>query len=97
MCAHLLNIIGLVFGMVGAGILFYRGPPQPDFSQIEAIGLQLKHDRTPFEDGTTVGSRKAAAKKLFEDYRWWSGIGVGLVVLAFLMQFLAELFELFIS
>ena len=46
-----LNVVGLIFGMLGVVILFWWGPPQPSF---EPSGARRLMPGTPLRNGLTV-------------------------------------------
>jgi hypothetical protein len=88
MTAQWLNTIGLVLGMLGVGILFQWGPPQPDFDEGIAMGISFTKD-TVFTDGTKPSEIVAAAKKRKRQHQLMSRFGLGLVGLGFLVQLVA--------
>jgi hypothetical protein len=67
-----LNAIGLVCGMVGVVVLFKWGPPQPSFEG-DAILLETTNE-------TALAAEKARYKRM-------SRIGLALIGLGFLLQF----------
>jgi hypothetical protein len=88
MTAQWLNTIGLMLGMLGVGILFRWGPPQPDLSEGISIAVTYQPD-TVFEDGTKPSEMEAATKKLKRQHEIMSRVGLGLVGLGFLVQLVA--------
>jgi len=52
---HLLNITGLVVGIIGVAIIFRFGPPQPNLETGISIGLE---DKTPIGEGRTVADQE---------------------------------------
>jgi hypothetical protein len=83
---------GLVFTIVGALMIFFWGPPLPDFSDANiSLGIDYGPD-TKFGDGTTGADRIAAAERrqrLKHRHQVISRIGLGLVILGFVVQFMA--------
>jgi hypothetical protein len=81
-----LNAIGLISGMVGVIVLFFWGPPQPSFE--ETVGVALDSG-TVLTNGTKVSELENANKRRKRRHRIMSSIGLGLVGLGFLFQFVA--------
>jgi hypothetical protein len=80
---QLLNSIGLVFGMLGAVLLFRFGPPQPNFEL--GIGLALE-DNTPLASGKTVAEHNQAVRLLQARHECLSKVGLALLFAAFAFQ-----------
>lgn len=78
-----LNTIGLMLGIVGVGILFRWGPPQPSFERGASIGLERN---TRLSSGKTVAQNDADIAALENHHRLMSRIGLGLVGLSFVFQ-----------
>jgi hypothetical protein len=87
---RLLNLAGLLLGMVGVLVIFKWGPPQPDFSEGIALGLE---PATVFVDGTKVSDLIEAARRLKRRHSIMSGFGLGLIGFGFLAQFIATILE----
>jgi hypothetical protein len=84
--AHCLNAIGLFLGMAGVVVIFVWGPPQPSFE--ESVGVALDSN-TVLVDGTKISDLEKANKRLKRRHRILSRIGLGLVGVGFLFQFVA--------
>jgi hypothetical protein len=84
--AQWLNTIGLALGMVCVVILFIWGPPQPDFDEGVAIGLELD---TVLKDGKTVVEKDADVRRLKRWHTVMSRIGLGLIGVGFFAQLIA--------
>jgi len=81
MSAILVTQVGLLVAMVGVVILFIWGPPQPGFQEgvsIEAEGYWVDE----------LESKKAIKRR---KYTWMSRVGLFLVGLGFLGQFVATI------
>jgi hypothetical protein len=68
-----LNLIGLMLNVAGGLVIFRWGPPQPSFER---------------EDFVAWGnsSREAEVEALERRYRLMSRIGLGLIILGFVLQ-----------
>jgi hypothetical protein len=84
--AQWLNTIGLVLGMVGVGILFKWGPPQPDF--IEGVGRRLQSS-TVLKDGRKVSDIEEDVRRLKRRHKVMSRVGLGLIGVGFFAQLVA--------
>ena len=83
----ILNSIGLLLGLVGVTFIFIWGPPQPNLE--EGISICLE-DNTPIDDsGKTAKDHDNEIKKKRERHKLMSKIGLLLVFLGFLFQFIA--------
>jgi hypothetical protein len=80
---QLLNSIGLALGMIGVGIIFKFGPPQPNLEPGVGVGLE---DQTPLPDGSTVAEHDREIEKLRRRHLFWSRTGLGLVFFGFTFQ-----------
>jgi len=83
-----LNAIGLLLAMIGVVFIFIWAPPQPSFERGEAIGLE---DNTVLSNGKTVAQNDADKAAKEARYKRMSQIGLGLIFLGFLCQFINEL------
>lgn len=88
MIAHWLNIAGLALNIAGVVILFIWGPPQPSFDEGITVALD---DRIVFTNGTKVSDIKKNIRRLKRRHEIMSRVGLGLVLLGFVAQFIAEL------
>jgi hypothetical protein len=81
-----INSIGLVANILGVGLAFFFGYPQPNHDEGVSLGLE---DGTVFADGTSVAdiNRQTAARK--RKYMVWSRVGLSLMFLGFLLQLVA--------
>jgi hypothetical protein len=75
---------GLISNMLGVGIVFFVGFPQPEHDGVVAITLQ---DATPLSDGRTVGQVAADAARRKVIYRVLSIVGLLCMFVGFLLQF----------
>jgi len=66
-----LNIIGLLFGMIGVIIIFFYGPPQPSFFPYDIITDDNIHQEI---------------LEMRIKYDLYSKIGLGLIFIGFLLQ-----------
>ena len=82
-----LNSIGLFFGMAGVCIIFFYGPPQPDLSL--GVGIGLSDGNIIDNKGTTVKQHDIEVSKLRETHSKWSAIGLILIGIGFLLQFVS--------
>jgi hypothetical protein len=85
-CVKILNSTGLVLGMIGVVLIFIWGPPQPQLNG--GVGLSLE-DGTPLENGLTVAENNQIVKRRRYQHKIISGLGLLLVFLGFLAQFIA--------
>jgi hypothetical protein len=86
--ARLLNRLGLIFGLIGAIILFLWGPPQPIF----ITGVMLTADRGSIIDQKTGKTAEDYAKEVLALRKWHeiaSKGGLILIIAAFGCQFIA--------
>jgi hypothetical protein len=88
MTPKLLMVLGLVLGMIGVGLIFFWGPPQPDFSEGVGIGLD---DATKLSDGRTVAEHDAEKKKSKRRHEIISRFGLSLIFVGFGLQLRAFL------
>jgi hypothetical protein len=84
--AQVLNTIGLLFGLVGVGLIFVWGPPQPQLDEGVGIGQE---DGTPLDNGLTVAQHNATVRRRRIRHKVLSRVGLGLVFLGFLSQLFA--------
>lgn len=82
----MLNTIGLVLGLVGVGLIFVWGPPQPQLD--EGVGLGLE-DGTPLGNGLTVAQHNVNVRRRRLRHKVLSRVGLGLVFIGFLLQLFA--------
>jgi hypothetical protein len=92
---RLLNLAGLVLGMVGVLVIFKWGPPMPDLDDDPSTVLSFPvTPTTAFEDGTTgqdvidAAARRGHLKRV---HSIMSRVGLGLIGLGFALQFLATI------
>jgi len=69
-----LNVAGLFLNVIGGLVIFVWGPPQPGFKQQDFY----------VEAGTP--ERQAELKRLERRHRIMSRVGLGLIILGFLLQ-----------
>lgn len=81
-----LNVVGLIFGMLGVVILFWWGPPQPSF---EPSGARRLMPGTPLRNGLTVAQHDAAIAARRRHYTWIARLGLGLIFVGFACQLIA--------
>lgn len=86
MTADFLNRVGLVLGIVGVVVLFFYGPPQPSLEEGAGIGQE---DGTPQPDGRTLAEHNLEVRARRRRHVIGSRIGLGLVLLGFLVQLVA--------
>ena len=75
-CAKLLNVLGLILGLIGVIIIFIWGPPQPD----------LKEGISRITAGQDVVENDIRVKRERKRYNIMSKIGLGLVFFGFVFQ-----------
>ena len=80
-----LSMLGLILGMAGVLVLFVWAFPQPSFDRGAGIGLE---DNTMLSTGKTVAQNNADIVALEQKYRCRSQVGLALVGIGFLLQFL---------
>jgi hypothetical protein len=85
MGAHPWSELGLILGMVGVAVIFIWGPPQPLFQ--EYVGISVEDD-TPMDDGRTAKEHVADEKRKKKLYKRMSSLGLGLIFIGFLLQFI---------
>lgn len=86
-----LNTIGLVSNILGVVLIFFFGLPQPSHEEGVAFGLE---DGTLLSDGTTVGERDVKIRKRKARYKFCAYFALSLMLLGFVLQFLAIHFDL---
>jgi hypothetical protein len=79
----MLNVLGLVFGIIGVIIIFRYRPPQPDFNLGISLGIE----------GPDVGKHDAQIQAMRRTYQWWSQVGLGSILLGFVLQLIAAIRE----
>ena len=89
MSAEVIIIIGLTLDIIGVGILFFFGPPQPDLSDGVSIGAE---NNTVLSDGRTVKEREQEKTLLQAKYRCWSKFALFLIILGFSFQIFGILY-----
>jgi len=88
MTAVILNQVGLVFGILGVVVIFVWGPPVPNLEEGISLGLE---DETPLSGGQTVPGHNKQVRRRRKKHRILSGLGLALLGLGFVCQFLATL------
>lgn len=78
-----LNTVGLLLNIVGVGILFCYGFPQPTHE--EGISLAIAN-ATPLPEGGTVADHNAKVKKMKFKYRCLSMLALSLILLGFAFE-----------
>jgi len=73
------SAIGSAIAFVGGLILFRWGPPQPDFSEGIALGI----------DGPQVAEQNRRQAALRRQYKWMARFGLGLITAGFFVQALS--------
>jgi hypothetical protein len=68
-----LNLIGLMLNVIGGLVIFKWGPPQPSFEKRDFLEMEW----SPHE---------AEAEALEKRYRIMSRVGLGLIILGFILQ-----------
>jgi hypothetical protein len=71
-----LNIIGLLFSMLGVAIIFFYGPPQPSFFPYDII---------------TDDNLHRDVLDMRDKYDLYSKIGLGFVFVGFMLQLIATI------
>ncbi len=82
----IINTIGLLLNIAGVVILFFYGPPQPNFDEGVSLGVT---DNTIFEDGTSVSQINANIRKLKLRHKIFSRAAIVLIFFGFILQLLA--------
>lgn len=83
-----LNLTGLVFNILGVGLMFTYANPQPSFDASVSLGVG---DDFVLVDGTTVKQQKEKERLRRQRYQWLSRIALSLLLIGFLFQFTAIL------
>jgi hypothetical protein len=78
-----LNTIGLCVGIIGVGVIFKWGPPQP---LLEGHAPLVLSDTTQLPDGGTVAEQKNRISKLRRHFLNMSRVGLGLILVGFILQ-----------
>ncbi|MEI9427478.1 hypothetical protein [Mesorhizobium sp. Cs1299R1N3] len=86
MTSDILNTIGLTMGMVGVALIFFWGPPLPDFDDGVSLGIE---PATVLTDGTKISDIIAANQRRKLRHQIISSIGMGLIFVGFGVQVLA--------
>lgn len=76
------NGIGLVLNMIGVGIVFFFGFPQPP----SAIGGLMLEDNNRLPDGRTLGDARKDLQKSQKTYRKLSQLGLFFMFAGFVLQ-----------
>lgn len=84
--AQTLNSFGLALGMIGVVLIFVWGPPQPQLDEGVSLGLE---DGTPLGNGMTVVQNNDLVRSRRLRHKILSRVGLALVFLGFLAQFIA--------
>ncbi len=84
--ADTLSAAGLIANMLGVGILFKYGFPQPSHDQ--GVGLALE-DGTTLPDGRTVAQHNQDSLNTAKRYRRLAFTALFLILVGFVLQFLA--------
>jgi hypothetical protein len=84
--ARALNLAGLVSNMVGVGLVFFYGFPQPDHNEGEPITATAG---TRLPDGRTVAERDEEVRKRKRLYRCMSMLALLLMFIGFAAQAVA--------
>jgi hypothetical protein len=79
--------MGLTLNMVGVGLAFFVGFPQPSHEEGVALGLE---PATPLPSGETVAQRDSRVRRRKRLYVGLSHLALGLMLFGFLLQ-LADL------
>jgi hypothetical protein len=83
---QIINSFGLVLGIIGAGILFRWGFPQPSFEEGVGFGLE---DANVLENGLTVAENNQKVREEKEQFTNISKLGLALIIAGFAFQLLA--------
>lgn len=84
MLPSILNTIGLILGIIGVGIIFRFGPPQPNLEEGVALGLR---DNTPIDkSGKTVSQHNAEIRQRRLVHSNFSKLGLLLILVGFGFQ-----------
>lgn len=82
----IINALALVFGFLGALVIFVYGPPQPNLEPDVGITLELE---TILPNGQTVREYGEAQERLRSKHLNWSRLGIALIGTSFFMQLCA--------
>jgi hypothetical protein len=88
MSAVVLNEAGLLLAIVGGLIIFLWWPPQLSFQNYQWLAMGLG---TPLPDGRTVGEAVVEREQLRRHYQQMARLGLGLIIVGFVLQFVAGL------
>jgi hypothetical protein len=83
----IINTIGLTFDIIGAIILFFYGPPQPNLEEGIALGAE---DYTPLPSGKTVKEHNEEIRNLRKKFISISRFAMILIIIGFALQLLAN-------
>jgi hypothetical protein len=83
---QIFNTIGLLLNMIGVGLLFFYGPPQPSLE--EGVGLSLQ-DATVLDNGKTVAQHDKEVRELRNQHQVLSRLALILIFLGFALQLIA--------
>lgn len=78
MSEALFNVIGLGLNVIGGVIIFIWGPPQPSFERAVLLGINV----TPEADAKYEAQAEARERR----HRIMSRVGLGLIIIGFLLQ-----------
>jgi len=76
---QVLNTIGLVLNMVGVGLLFFFGPPQPMLEEGISLGVE----------GVLVEKHNAQVRRVRTRHERLSRLALALIFLGFLLMLIA--------
>jgi predicted cobalt transporter CbtA len=84
--AKILNTIGLVLNIIGCGLWFFYGFPQPTHEQGVGVGLE---DGTKLSDGRTVAQHNDEVWQTRDKYLRMSNAALVLIAIGFVCQLIA--------
>lgn len=80
MSPQILNTVGLSMGMLGVAIIYFWGPPLPDFS--ETVNIIWSDPPAGSREALEIDTARARKRR----HQILSGIGLGLIFLGFAIQ-----------
>ena len=81
MCYQIINAIGLSLDIIGAILLFFYGPPQPELKEVK--------DTLDLVDQSEAEKKNIAIKQRRQRHIKFSSIAMVLIIIGFIFQLIA--------